>query len=282
MTKEEFLKKNGYKRYTNLPLRYRGGKSSLVGKIIEQFPDNFDRLISPFFGGGSVEIATAKELNKEVIGFDIFDILINYWDCQINNIEDMMQYMPLNMSEDVFNLSLDKLIKHRDNISIIDNKYELAALFWLNHNLSFGPDSFSKYPSKERFEFKRFSSLKEKVKNFNVNNISVFNSSFEEVISKYNNDFIYLDPPYFVDKNTTYCALYPNVHSPYYHNNFKHEKLCELLKQHKGKFLLSYNNCEYIKELYKEFNIIEIPVKYGLNNISGKSKKITEILIKNY
>ncbi|GHR52228.1 hypothetical protein VN0495_06690 [Helicobacter pylori] len=37
------------------------------------------RIISPFIGGGSVEIACATELGLEVLGFDIFDILVNFY-----------------------------------------------------------------------------------------------------------------------------------------------------------------------------------------------------------
>src|SRR3989338_6341942 len=89
--KEIFLRKyksvNGkiaYKRYVGSPLRYAGGKSLAVGLILEHLPNNIKQIVSPFFGGGSVEIACANELNLHVIGYDIFDILTNYWDVQIN------------------------------------------------------------------------------------------------------------------------------------------------------------------------------------------------------
>ena len=80
------LKSNGqykYKRYNNLPLRYAGGKSLAVGHIVEHIPDDTTTLMSPFFGGGSVEIAIANELGIKVQGYDIFDILTNYWSVQL-------------------------------------------------------------------------------------------------------------------------------------------------------------------------------------------------------
>ena len=73
-----------FKRYLGSPLRYPGGKSLAVGMILEKIPENVERVISPFFGGGSVEIACANELKIPVIGFDIFNILVNYWQVQIN------------------------------------------------------------------------------------------------------------------------------------------------------------------------------------------------------
>ena len=41
----------------------RGGKSLAVGHIIKSLPP-IKRLISPFFGGGSVEIAIAQKLGE--------------------------------------------------------------------------------------------------------------------------------------------------------------------------------------------------------------------------
>ena len=48
-----------------------GGKSLAVGLILEQIPSDTKRLISPFIGGGSVEVAAALELDIEVLAFDI-------------------------------------------------------------------------------------------------------------------------------------------------------------------------------------------------------------------
>ena len=75
--------KNRYRRYLGSPLRYAGGKSWAVGYVIEHLPENVKKLVSPFFGGGSIEIAVSKELGIQVLGFDIFDILVNYWQVQI-------------------------------------------------------------------------------------------------------------------------------------------------------------------------------------------------------
>ena len=41
-----------------------------VGHVVELFPDNIKKLVSLFFGGGSVEIAASKELGLEVIDWN--------------------------------------------------------------------------------------------------------------------------------------------------------------------------------------------------------------------
>lgn len=61
---------NKYKRAALSPIRYASGKSLAVGHVVELFPDNIKKLVSLFFGGGSVEIAASKELGLEVIDWN--------------------------------------------------------------------------------------------------------------------------------------------------------------------------------------------------------------------
>ena len=89
LNKLESKGKFKYTRYNGLPLRYAGGKSLGVGHIIEHIPDGLDKLMSPFMGGGSVEIACAKELGIQVRSYDIFDILVNYWQVQLASSHDL-------------------------------------------------------------------------------------------------------------------------------------------------------------------------------------------------
>ena len=74
---------NKYKRVSLSPIRYAGGKTLAVGHVVELLPKNIKKVVSPFFGGGSIEIALTKKLGMQVIGYDIFDILCNYWKFQI-------------------------------------------------------------------------------------------------------------------------------------------------------------------------------------------------------
>jgi DNA adenine methylase len=53
---------------------------------------------------------------------------------------------------------------------------------------------------------------------------------------------------------------------PVHHNGFNHELLRDLLKAHKGGFVLSYNNCETIREYYKDFEQIFPTWNYSMGN----------------
>ena len=89
--KVEYLKQlynpktDKYKRVTISPLRYAGGKSKAVGLILEHFPTlRTNRVVSCFFGGGSFELALSQHLGVEVVGYDIFDMLVTFWQVLID------------------------------------------------------------------------------------------------------------------------------------------------------------------------------------------------------
>ena len=50
------------------------------------------------------------------------------------------------------------------------------------------------------------------------------------------------------------------------HLNFNHKNLRDYLYKIKSKFLLTYDNCEFIRELYKDFYTLEWNLQYGMNN----------------
>lgn len=112
-----------YSRYTGLPLRYAGGKSLGVGYIIENIPDNIRSLVSPFLGGSSVEIACANELNIQVKGYDIFDILTNYWKIQIDSpqllADKLEEWQP---TKEQYNRIKSRLKEHWNKENIIEER----------------------------------------------------------------------------------------------------------------------------------------------------------------
>lgn len=62
-----------------------------------------------------------------------------------------------------------------------------------------------------------------------------------------------------------------------------HVRLRDALGKIKGKFLMSYNDCEYIRELYDGYSIVEIDRTHNLVQGRGEEKpRYRELLIKNY
>jgi DNA adenine methylase len=282
-----------YKRYSCSTLRYAGGKSLAVGLIVELIPNDVKKIISPFFGGGSVEIACSSMLDIEVIGYDIFDILVNYWQVQINNKKELFDRLSkIEPSKENYEVIKSELKKHWQGQIKLDS-LTLAVYYFFNHNLSYGP-GFLGWMSSIYTNPKKYQSAINKIIEFNPKNLSVSCKSFDSALREHQQDFLYCDPPYYLGGDSKmFKGIYPQRNFPVHHNQFNHELLCQLLKNHKNGFILSYNDCPEIRNMYKDYKIIEVEWQYtmgqgetriGKNRLAkGENhiKKSHEILITN-
>lgn len=288
--KSKNSKLNKYKRYRGAPIRYPGGKSLAVGYIVELLPNDVNRVVSPFIGGGSVEVALSRELGIEVIGYDIFDILVNFWQTILQEAkkEEMIDFLKnLSPDRDTYEEVKNRLKKHwryfqygEGSIKdIISDKIKLAAYFFFNYQLSYGP-GFLGWPSSVYLNEKRYIAMLEKLENFHAPNMKVHCGDFRETIKKHKNDFLYLDPPYYIGEDSKmFKGIYPMRNFPIHHNGFPHEELRELLKEHSGGFILSYNDCPTIREYYSEFELYFPSWQYTMGQGEkriGKYRKIRD------
>lgn len=246
------LKSSGkleYKRYLGSPLRYAGGKSLAVGLVVELIPEGVERLVSPFFGGGSVEIACARELEMEVLGYDVFDILCNYWVVQLEDPEALYERLKkFAPTRETFATVKKRLNAHwREGRTL--SKMELAAHYYFNSNTSYGPH-FLGWPSDIYLDPRRYDKMLAKVREFRAPGLSVACDSFENAIPRHRADFLYCDPPYYLEDGKTFVGMYPHRNFPVHHEGFRHEKLRDLLLSHQGGFILSYNDCDTIRDWY--------------------------------
>jgi DNA adenine methylase len=291
------------------PIRYAGGKSRAI-KLIAPLAQA-DTIVSPFMGGGSLEVHWAAS-GKRVIGYDVFDALVNFWNVLLTKrtelVEQLQMIKPTNKeykrikeilmrstnTQEMLKDWRTDFYKRTDVVSLDD--VTLAAYYYFNHNCSYGP-GYLGWGSSVYLNSKAWNRMITSIDKFIVPTLSVKQDSFENVIPRHKKEFLYLDPPYYTaeDKdNKMHAAIYPMKNIPVHHDGFNHELLRDLLKAHKGKFMLSYNNCETIREYYKEFNQTFPEWNYSMGNGEkriGKnrskmgisnSKDSHEILITNF
>ena len=264
------------------PIRYAGGKSKAV-KIITPYVKDINKIVSPFIGGGSLEVHWAS-MGKEVIGYDLFDVLVNFWNVLLNNRDELVlklkEIVPtgdeynrikeiLMKWDNTQNMLKDWKTKHyvREDVITLDN-ITAAAYYYFNHNTSYGP-GYLGWGSSVYLKEKKWNDMIDKISKFDLPTLSVNQGSFETVIPNHSEDFLYLDPPYYLEKdsdNKMFTGIYPMRNIPVHHNGFDHEKLRDLLHNHKGGFVLSYNNCETIREYYKDFELFYPEWSYSMGN----------------
>jgi DNA adenine methylase len=280
-----------YKRASASPLRYAGGKSLAVGFIAELLPTkSIKHLVSPFFGGGSFEISTSKALNIEVRGSDIFDLLVNYWQQHLLNPEGMADALAgFEPTPAYYREVRDRLKDHWKGVKLINDPLTLAATYYYNHNCSYGPH-FLGHPSSVYLQEDRYKKMVEKVRNFKAEKVKVEEMVFADAIRNNRSSFLYCDPPYFLSGGM-FIGMYPHRNFPIHHNGFDHELLRDLLVTHRGGWVLSYNDCPEVRELYKGYKMSTPKWQYtfgqgdtrlGDNRLSGNGthiKKSHEILI---
>ena len=264
-----------YKRLSLSPIRYAGGKSLAVGHIVENLPP-VKRVISPFFGGGSVEIAITQKLGIQVIGSDIDKPLTNYWKFQLKQPEVLYHFLKkLDPDRKTYYKVMGLCRKWRQKEKKL-SQLELAGYFFFNHALSYGP-SFIGWPSKVYLNEQRYLKLLDKLRNFKAN-IKIYNLSFEKLFKKYPNDFFYCDPPYFLKEDCPtsqmFNGVYPERNKPFFHNNFNHDLLRDCLKKHKGGFILSYNNCSKAISYYKKYKLVYPNWQYTMGQGETRISKV--------
>ena len=112
-----------------------------------------------------------------------------------------------------------------------------------------------------------------------LKNAEITNEDFSAVLSGGDGDvFTFLDPPYY---SATDSALYGK--NGQLHKGFDHERLSEELRECKHRWLMTYDDCEYIRNLYKDFNIKEFELMYGMRNVrKSADMKGNELFISNY
>lgn len=239
-----------------------GGKKLLRNKIIDNFTADFNRYIEVFGGAGWVLFA--KEPSKLEVFNDIDGELINLYRCikyHPGALQKELEFMLV--SREQFYDNRDKRLKGLTDI-------QRAARYFYVIKVSFGADKDSFGTSRKNLinAIDYISEVTERLKN-----VVIENKDFADLIKVYdrNGALFYCDPPYFNAEK-------------YYDNTFTlddHKKLHSILSNINGKFILSYNNCAFIKDLYNDFNIIEISRN---NNLSYKADKkdYKELIIKNY
>lgn len=283
------------------PLRYPGGKTRAIKIIAEQITRRFGlpcrgaHLISPFFGGGSVELAmTCAPYSMHVLANDLFEPLINFWSVLRQDSGKLRKACARlrPMSRESFAAARDRLEPHADaSCALGDMSQTLIAraadYFAINRSSFSGATycgGFSQEASRSRFNessIARLGAVRLENVTFSCEDGVAFirrqfdtegKSDAGHTIIDRARDLMYLDPPYYV-------ANYIYGRNGDLHRNFDHVKLRDTLRDIAwSRWILSYNDCPYIRELYGDARAFEITTaawSYGMN----ASKKSSELLI---
>lgn len=260
------------------PLRYPGGKSRAVKIIAKLIPD-FDEFREPFLGGGSVFIYAKQRFPNKVFWVnDIYFELFKFWEMAQKNIDALIGKIYEWRNEFPIGRELYQFLnKNLEGF----NDLERGAAFFIYNRITFSGTTlsggYSEHAFKGRFtesSIQRLNKFAEVTKGSKITNLD-----YEEVVNaRGENVFIFLDPPYY---SATKSALYGKNGN--LHKDFDHERFARIMKNCPHNWLITYDDSEFVRELFSFANITPWSLTYGMRNVTDDSnQKGKELFIANY
>lgn len=253
---------------TNYFINWIGGKRALRKTIAELIPTDIKSYIEVFGGGAWVLFYKDKWANLEVY---------NDFDNNLYNLFTVVKYHSEEFEKEFrFMINCRKGFQDMLEFKPLTDIQRAAKFFFLLQR-SYGAKmrQFAYGRNGNSGSAKSQNNIIERIKStsLRLDKVYIENLDFENLIKRYDHEdaFFYLDPPYVKGKDSVYNIVKVK--------DFEHERLFNCIKNIKGRWLLSYDDNEYIRNLYKDFNIIEVS---RLNTLSKYRTTYNEILIKNY
>jgi DNA adenine methylase len=270
-------------------LKWAGGKKRLTG-ILEKFiPKNIERYFEPFLGSGAFFFYLVQTQKKfqAALSDSNFELINTYKELRDNTNEliDILYEHQVN-----YNKNREKYYYFIRDEYITKNNTELAGRFiFLNKSCYNGLYRVNKSGN---FNVPHGRYINPKICNkeklldcselLRIYDVKISCDSYKNITSKCeNNDFIYLDPPYFpISKTSNFTDYTKESFGILEHNELSKEY--ERLNNIGSKVILSNSNSEYIKTLYKKYDILKIKSSRNISCNPNKRKNHYDLIILNF
>lgn len=265
------------------PLRFPGGKSKAIKQIIQHLPTNLSKYTQyrePFSGGGSMFIYLKQTYpNLDIWINDLNHELYLFWKIAQSDLKELV----IALRKIKFNSTDGRKLFKKLTLANVEglSDFERAVRFFILNRITFSGTVESGGFSNQSFLTRFTDSSIDRLENLHsiLKDVRITNLDYSEVVNaEENRVFIFLDPPYLTATRSKLYGKYGNLHT-----SFDHQRFANNLVNCQHKWLITYDNSEEIKNNFKDFNIIDWELQYGMNNYKRvKAKKGKEIFIKNY
>jgi DNA adenine methylase len=267
-------------------LKWVGGKRQLVPSLLPLMPKSFDLYCEPFLGGGALLFSIQP--NKAIVN-DINPELISLYKVVKEDVSSLIKELLTYKNDEEFFYkirNIDRDLKKFNKLSLVKkaartyylNKSCFNGLYRVNRKGQFN-SPYGHYKSAFVPDIKALNSLSEYL---NTSDISIFNGSYLNLLDKLDSkSFVYLDPPYDPVSVSSSFTNYSKL-------GFSREDqvslrdFCKELDKRNINFMLSNSATEFIKELYKDFDISIVKARRFINSKGNGRGFIEEVVIRNY
>jgi DNA adenine methylase len=296
-------------------LKWVGGKTQIIDKLITDFPVEINNYREAFLGGGSVLLTLLSyvktgiiKIHGNIYAYDLNEPLIYiYKNIQThhNKLYDTLQTIITDFNKcgsgeinrTPTNIEEAKIAKENyyywirseyNKLCLTDKKGILGSAMFLFLNKTcfrglfrVGPKGFNvpygHYNNPEIINKEHLEEIHNLIQNV-IFECCDFNTSLTNVDT---NDFVYLDPPYAPETDTSFVGYTENGFNIEHHTNLF--KLIHILTEKNKKVMLSNADVKLVRENFtnEKYNIISILCKRSINS-KNPDAKAREVIIKNY
>jgi len=267
------------------PLRYPGGKSRALTKLLKYLPQQkITEYREMFLGGGSVALEMTKRLPNDVPIWvnDLYGPLYNFWiilrdnpvELQRKLVELKSRYPDRGNAKGLF---LDAKDIVNDGTK---SDTERAIAFYILNKCSFSglteSSSFSAQASDSNFSMRGILKLQDYSKL--IQRWKITNLDYSELASDDTYTFIYADPPYDIKD-----VLYGNKGSM--HKGFDHARFADVMDAQLCNVMISYNDHPDIVQRFLDWCLYDYEHTYTMRSTGSymsDQKKRRELICTNY
>lgn len=281
----------------NPVLKYRGGKSREIPQFFKCIPNDYDRYIEPFFGGGAVYFYL--EPNNSIIN-DVNERLMSFYR-QLRNeysemrvqLDELQHIYETNQAEykrlkaqspdervpndnEKLYYKMRRLFNYPDDtfldgvVYFFINKTAYSGMIRYNNNGEYNVP-FGRYPN---FNTKLVTEGHSRL----LQNAELYNLDYKEIFNKAgNNDFIFLDPPYDCVFND-----YGNIDMMNGFDETEHRRLADDFKNLPCRSLMVIGKTPLTMELYGDYVYDQYYKNYAVNIKNRFNNDKMHIIVKNY
>lgn len=246
-----------------------GGKSHLKNQIIPLIPYDCDRYIEVCGGAGWVLFGKEKLKGQMEVFNDIDGDLVNLYKQIKNHCSELQKEIDWIQSRELFRTYRYEI---ENSIELTDLQRAARYLYLIKCSFGCKRDSFATATKRICNIIDGLPAYKERLKE-----VIIENRDFEDLIKTYDRSsaVFYIDPPY-VATEGYYNKKYVSF------NKDDHLRLNSVLKGIKGRFILSYNACDFVCDMYKDFNIKYVSRNNLLPAKPENRGEFKEVIITNY
>ncbi len=263
------------------PLRYPGGKSRAIGQIMRHVPATTQEYREPFVGGGSVFLAMKRLFGRRIRQYCINDLnhdLYCFWKYARDRNSELAAAVQ------TFKDGYDdgrQLWHSLNRPGGASSELERAARFFILNRITFSGLVDSGGYSQNAFEYRFTQSSIERLARLErmLQGIEICHGDYEAWLYRGGSHvFIFLDPPYYRAASSRLYGAGGELHT-----SFDHERFAENMRRCPHKWLITYDDSPFIRDLFGFAHISEWSLQYGMNNYrQAKAKRGRELFIKNY